>query len=108
MPENHGTLSQRGGSPFVYRDGAGWPASLPYIRKIHVSVAIGTQSGIRLHKRVPRVKIWGASKNYQNQIMGKSLKLQKFIFTILHLVVVGFQFQLAYLKNRPELGNETL
>ena len=53
----------------------------------------------------------GASKNYQNQITGKSLKLQKFIFTILHLlvvVVVGFQFQLAYLKNRPELGDETL
>ena len=45
-------VSQRGDSPFVYRDGTGWPASLPYIRKIHVSVAIGTQSGIRLHKRV--------------------------------------------------------
>ena len=53
--------SQRGDSPFVYRDGTGWPASLPYIRKIHVSVAIGTQSGIRLHKRVPMVKIWGSS-----------------------------------------------
>ena len=34
-----------GDSPFVYRDGTGWPASLPCIRKIHVSVAIGTQSG---------------------------------------------------------------
>ena len=43
-------LSQRGDSPFVYRDGAGWPASLPYIRKICVSVAIGTQSGIYLTK----------------------------------------------------------
>ena len=62
-------------SPFVYRDGTGWPASLPYIRKIHVSVAIGTQSGIRLHKRVPMVKIWGSSKNDQNWITGKLLKL---------------------------------
>ena len=67
--------SQRGDSPFVYRDGIGWPASLPYIRKIRVSVAIGTQSGIRLHKRVPMVKIWGSSKNYQNWITGKLLKL---------------------------------
>ena len=50
-------ISQRGYSPFVYRDGTGWPASLPYIRKIHVSVAIGTQSGIRLHKRVPMVGV---------------------------------------------------
>ena len=58
-----GIISQRGNSPFVYRDGTGWPASLPYIRKIHVSVAIGTQSGTRLHKRVPMVKIWGSSKN---------------------------------------------
>ena len=54
-------LSQRGDSPFVYSDGAGWPASLPYIRKIHVSVAIHTQSGIRLHERVPMVKMWGSS-----------------------------------------------
>ena len=40
----------------------------------------------------------------KNQITGKPF------FTILHLVVVvvGFQFQLAYLKNRPELGDETL
>ena len=56
----HVYVSQRGDSPFVYRDGTGWPASLPYIRKIHVSVAIGTQSGIRLHERVPMVKIWGS------------------------------------------------
>ena len=68
-------LSQRGDSPFVYRDRGGWPASLPYIRKIRVSVAIGNQSGIRLHERVPMVKIWGSSKNYQNQITGKALKL---------------------------------
>ena len=108
-------ISQRGDSPFVYRDGTGWPASLPYI---HVSVAIGTRSGIRFHKRVPMVKIWGASKNDQNRITGKLLKLQKFIFTILHLVVVVvvvvllllllLQFQLTYLKNRTELRNETL
>ena len=52
-------LSQRGGSP---RDRGGWPASLPYICKIHVSMAIGTQSGIHLHERVPTVKIWGSSK----------------------------------------------
>ena len=50
-------ISQRGDSPFVYRDGTGLPALLPYIRKIHVSVAISTQSGIRLHERVPMVKI---------------------------------------------------
>ena len=109
-------ISQRGDSPFVYRDGTGWPASLPYIWKIHVSVAIGTQSGIRLHKRVPMVKIWGSSKNDQNRITGKLLKLQKFIFTILHLLVVVvvvvvvllLQFQLTYLKNRTLLRNETL
>ena len=104
-------ISQRGDSPFVYRDGTGWPASLPYIRKIHVSVAIGTQSGIRLHKRVPMVKIWGSSKKDQNWITGKLLKLKKFIFTILHFVVVVvllLQFQPPYLKNRTELRNETL
>ena len=103
-------VSQRGDSPFVYRDGTGWPASLPYIRKIHVSVAIGTQSGIRLHKRVPMAKIWGSSKNDQNWITGKLLKLKKFIFTILHFVVVVgvLQFQPPYLKNRTELINETL
>ena len=56
------SLSQRGDSPFVYRDGTGWPASLPYIRKIHVTVVIGTQSGIRLHERVPMVKIWKMTK----------------------------------------------
>ena len=48
---------------YNYRDGTGWPASLPYIRKIYVSMAIGTQSGIRLHERVPMVKKWGSSKN---------------------------------------------
>ena len=56
-------VSQRGDSPFVYRDGTGWPASLPYICKICVSVAIGTQSRIRLHKGyIPMVKIWRARK----------------------------------------------
>ena len=65
--------SQRGSSPF--RDGAGWPALLPYIRKICVSVAIGNQSGIRLHERVHMVKIWGFSKTDQNQITAKALKL---------------------------------
>ena len=53
-------ISQRGFSPFVYRDRGGWPASLPYIRKIRISVAIGNQSRIRLHERVPMVKIWGS------------------------------------------------
>ena len=61
--------------PLCDRDRGGWPASLPYIRKICVSVAIGTQSGIRLHKRVPMVKIWGSSKNDQNWTTGKLLKL---------------------------------
>ena len=68
-------LSQRGNSPFVYRDRGGWPASLPYICKIRVSEAIGTQSRIRLHKRIPMDKIWGSSKNDQNRITGKLLKL---------------------------------
>ena len=59
------------------------------------------------------VKIWGSSKNDQNRITGKLSKLQKVIFTILHLVVVVvvvvvLQFQLTYLKNRTELRNETL
>ena len=67
--------SQKGDGPFVNRDGTGWPASLPYIQKICVSVAIGTQSGIHLHERVPIVKIWRSSKNDQNRTMGKSLKL---------------------------------
>ena len=75
----------------------------------HVSVAIGTQSGSCLHKRVPMVKIWGSSKNDQNRITEKLLKLEKFIFTILHLVVVLLlQFQLTYLKTCTELRNETL
>ena len=69
------TVSQRGDSPFVYRDRGGWPELLPYIRKICVSMAIGTQSGIHLHERVPAAKIWGSSKNDQNRITGKLLKL---------------------------------
>ena len=39
------------------------------------------------------------------------VKIEKFIFTILHLVVVvvvTFQFQLTYLNNRTELRDETL
>ena len=68
-------ISQRGDSPFVYRDRGGWPASLPYICKIRVSMAIGTQSGIRLHERVPTAKIWGSSKNDRNWTTGKLLKL---------------------------------
>ena len=81
-------LSRRGGSLFVYRDGAGWPALLPCIRKIRVSMLIGTQSGIRLHERVPMVKIWGSSKYDQNWTTGKLLNFEKFIFTILHLPLV--------------------
>ena len=78
------SLSQRGDSPFVYRDGtgsSGWPASLPYIRKIRVSMVICTQSGIRLHKRVPMVKIWGSSKNDQNQITVKIVKVRFHYFS---------------------------
>ena len=55
----------------VYRDHGGWP----YILKIRVSMAVGTQSGIRLHERVPLVKIWGSSKNDQNWTTEKWLKL---------------------------------
>ena len=79
-------------------------------------MAIGTQSGIRLHERVPMVKIWGSSKYDQNWTTGKLLKFEKFIFTILHLllvvvvvvVVVLLQFQLTYLKNCTELRHKTL
>ena len=67
------SLYTKGLSPLCDRDGIGLPASLPYIRKIHVPMAIGTQSGFCLHKRVPMVKIWGSSKNDQNQITGKVL-----------------------------------
>ena len=93
-------------APLYIRDGTGWPASLPYIRKISVSVAIGSPSGIRLHERVPMVKIWGSSKNDQNWTTGKVLKLSKFIFTILHLLVL--QLRVAYLNNQTELRDETL
>ena len=61
---------------YVYRDRACWSASLPYIWKISVSVAIGTLSRIYLHKRVPMVKIWGSSKNANN---GSVAKIVKFI-----------------------------
>ena len=88
-------LSQRGNSPFVYyRDGAGWLASLPYIRKTHVSVAIGTQSRIHLHERVPMVKIWGSSKYNQNWTTGrfKSSFSLFFIFSLLLLLLLFFSF----------------
>ena len=80
-------VSQRGGSPFVYRDCGGWPALLPYIFKIHVSVAIGTQSEIHLHKRVPMVKIWGSSKMTKIGYR-KIVKIAKVHFHNSHLVVV--------------------
>ena len=66
----YNVMSQRDGSPFVYRDRGGWPASLPYICKICVYVAIGTQSEIRLHERVPMVKIWGSSKMTKSDNVG--------------------------------------
>ena len=79
----------KGYRPFVYRDGTGWPASLPYIRKIHISVAIGTKFRIRLHERVHIVKIWVSSKNDQNRIAGKVVKIVKVHFYFV-VVVVGF------------------
>ena len=51
----------------------------------------------------------GGLKKLPKSDNGKVVKIV--IFIILHLVVVvvvGFQFLLAYLKNRPELGDETL
>ena len=98
-------ISQRGDSPFVYRDRDGWPASLPYICKIRVSVAIGTQSGIRLHKRVPMVKIWGSSKNDQSD-SGKVVKIRKvqfslfFIFLLLLLLLL-FRFS-THVSQKPD------
>ena len=64
-------ISQRGDSPFVYRDRAGWPHT------IGVSMAIGTQSGIRLHKKVHMVKIWGYQPKSHN---GKIVKIVKVHF----------------------------
>ena len=101
----------------------GWSASLPYIRKIHVSVAIGTQSGIRLHERVPMVKIWGSSPKLDYRKVVKILKVHfHYSSSILLLVVVVvvvvllllllllllLQFRLAYLNNQTELRHETL
>ena len=60
-------INENGGKSYMYyvsdncRDRADWPASLPYIRKIHISVAVGTQSNLPS----PMVKIWGSSKNDQ-------------------------------------------
>ena len=72
-------------APFVYRDGTGWPASLPYIQKIRVSVVICTQSRISLHERVPMVKIWGSSPNSD---YGKVVSFSHFLLVVavvLHL-----------------------
>ena len=58
--------SQRGGSPFVYRDHADWPALLPYIRKIRISMAIGINPESIFTKGYLWSKIWGSSKNDYN------------------------------------------
>ena len=65
-------ISQRGDSPFVYRDGTGWPASLPYIRKIRVSMAIGTQP---IFTKWYLWSKYGGAKKDQNQTPGKLLIL---------------------------------
>ena len=49
------------------------------------------------------VKIWGAQNDN-----GKVVKIVKVNFHFLLVIVVLFQFQLTYLKNQTELGNETL
>ena len=57
----------------VCRDCTGWPASLPYIRKIRVSVAMCT------HPRKDDLHVWqniGSSKNDKNLTAGKLLKLK--------------------------------
>ena len=60
-----------------------------------------TQSGIDLSfEWVPIVKIWGSSKNYQNQIAGKFLKF--------FALVVVLQFRLTYLNKQTKMRNETL
>ena len=91
-------------APLYIGDGTGWPASLPYIRKICVSVAIGTQSRIRLHERVPMVKIWGSSKNDQNWT---TVKIVKVLFHYSSSCCCC-RFRLAYLNNQTELRDETL
>ena len=66
---------------YIYHKGAIAPLYIGMARvsqhrsHTYVPVAIGTQSGICFHKRVPMVKIWGSSKNDQNRITGKLLKL---------------------------------
>ena len=45
---------------FVYRDGTGWPASLPYIRKIHISMHSSSPKGtygqnMGIHKKGPKL-----------------------------------------------------
>ena len=57
------------------------------------------------------VKIWGSSKNDQNQIMGKALKLYFHFLLVVVVVIVLLlllQFRPAYLNNQRELRNENL
>ena len=62
-------------APLYYRDRVGWPASLPYFLKVSVSVAIGIQCGISLHKRVAIVKIWGPQKMTKSDNIKSSFSL---------------------------------
>ena len=75
-------LSQGGDSPFVYRDRAGWPALPPYICKIHVSVAIGTQSRIIFTKGCHWSNYGGPQKSDNGKVV-KSSFLQFFISLLL-------------------------
>ena len=56
------------------------PASLPYICKIRVSVAIGTQSGIHLHEKGSYGQNMGVLKKSQKSDNGKGVKILKVHF----------------------------
>ena len=99
-------VSQRGDSPFVYRDRGGWPASLPYICKIRVSVAIGTQSGIRLHEKGTYGQNMGVLKKWPKSDNGKVVKILKVHFhnsssSLLLLLLLLFRFS-THVSQKPD------
>ena len=88
------------------RYGAGWPPSLPYIRKIRVSVVIGTQFRNPSSQKGTYGQNMGVLKKCPNLAKGKVAQIIKVHFHF--FVILLLQFQLTYLKNRTELRNETL
>ena len=85
-------ISQRGNSPLYigivwvgqHRSHTFGNSTFPW----RYMYALNPES-VSTERYIPMVKIWGSSKNEQNWTIGK---LQKFIFTILHLVVAVVTF----------------